>query len=54
MSISDANEKVVITATDIHLPRRIGHAIVDAYKGDLGTHYDREGYFVRITWTREH
>ena len=41
------------TATDIHLPLRIGHAIVDAYKGDLDTHYDREGYFVRIRWSRE-
>ena len=53
MSISEDGDKLVITATDIHLPRRIGHAIVDAYKGDLDTHYDREGYFVRIRWSRE-
>ena len=53
MNISEDGNKLVITAIDIHLPRRIGHAIVDAYKGDLHTHYDREGYFVRIMWARE-
>jgi hypothetical protein len=42
-----------IATTDIHLPRRICHAIADAYKGDLDTHYDREGYFVRIKWRRD-
>ncbi len=49
MSISEDGDKLVITATDIHPPRRIGHAIVDAYKGDFDIHYDREGYFVRIS-----
>jgi len=53
MSIDEAGGKVTIKTTDIHLPRRIGHAIFDAYKGDLDTHYDKEGYFVRLTWKRE-
>jgi hypothetical protein len=48
-----AKDKVVITTTDLHLPRRIGHALVDAYKGELETHYDEAGYFVRIVWKRE-
>lgn len=53
MGISEDDGALLITTTDIHLPRRIGHAIVDAYKGELHTHYDKEGYFVHISWTRE-
>ncbi len=53
LSIDEADGKVTITTTDVHLPRRIGHAIFDAYRGDLDTHYDRAGYFVRMTWKRE-
>ena len=46
--------EVTIRTTDIHLPRRIGHAIFDAYKGKLDTHCDKAAYFVRMTWKREH
>jgi len=53
VSIKEDGDALVISTTDIHLPRRLGHAIVDAYKGDLDTHYDREGYFVRIKWRRD-
>ena len=53
MGIKEDGDTVVITTTDIHLPRRISHAIVDAYKGDLDTHYDRDGYFLRIMWRRD-
>lgn len=53
MGVDETGGKITITTTDIHLPRRIAHAIVDAYKGDLGTHYDREGYFARMSWKRE-
>lgn len=53
MAIEEAGDQAVITTTDIHLPRRIAHAIVDAYKGDLETHYDEAGYFVRMAWKRE-
>jgi hypothetical protein len=34
MSVEENPEGIVITTTDVHLPRRIGHAIVDAYKGE--------------------
>ncbi len=54
MSVDDAGGKVTIRTTDIHLPRRIGHAIFDAYKGELDTHYDKAAYFVRMTWERGH
>lgn len=53
MGIEHTGTSIVITTTDIHLPRRIGHAIIDAYKGDLDTHYDEAGYFVRMTWRRD-
>ncbi len=53
MDITEADGSLVIRTTDIHLPRRIAHALERAYKGESHTHYDKEGYFVRITWTRE-
>jgi hypothetical protein len=53
MSVEQAGGRIVITTTDIHLPRRIAHAIEAAYKGDLETHYDEAGYFVRIEWRRD-
>jgi hypothetical protein len=43
----------LILTTDVHLPRRIGHTIVDAYKGELDTHYDEEGHFIRTSWKRD-
>lgn len=53
MAIADAEDGLRITTTDIHLPRRIGHALHDAYKGDLDVHYDEKGYFLRVAWRRE-
>ncbi len=53
MAIEDRSEEIEITTTDIHLPRRIGQALHNAYRGSLDLHYDRGGYFVRVTWTRE-
>lgn len=52
MSIDDRQDEVVITTTDIHLPRRIGQALHSAYKGSLDVHYDEEGYFIRVHWSR--
>jgi hypothetical protein len=45
-------EGLVVTTTDIHLPRRIGHAFEDAWGGKLVTHYDEEGHFARVRWER--
>ena len=53
MAIEEHPDRVLITTTDVHLPRRIGHAIVDAYKGEIETHYDEAGYFARIRWQRD-
>ncbi len=49
----EAPNSVVITTTDIHLPRRIGTAIHQAFHGDLQLHFDEDNYFVRVNWTRE-
>ena len=54
MKIDERADAVVISTTDIHLPRRIGDALCHACKGDLEIHYDEEGYFLRIVWNREH
>jgi hypothetical protein len=46
-------DKLVITTTDVHLPRRIGTAIHHAFHGDLKLHLDEDDYFIRVDWTRE-
>ena len=53
MAIETAGAKIVVTTTDIHLPRRIGHALENAFKGDFKTHYNEQEYFVRMTWRRD-
>ena len=53
MAIDERDDQFVITTTDIHLPRRIGQAIYNAYEGDFDFHYDEEGYFIRAKWRRE-
>lgn len=54
MNIEGRPDGMFVTTTDIHLPRRIGQAIFDAYKGDFDFHYDEEGYFIRVNWSRDH
>ena len=54
MAIEEQTEaELVITTTDIHLPRRIGEAVQRAFHGDLKVHYDEGNYFVRVEWRRE-
>lgn len=43
---------VVITFTDVHLPRGVGEAIERAYEGDLDIHYTEEAGIVRVYWRR--
>lgn len=51
MSIEDNPEGIVITTTDIHLPRRIAEAVKRAFDGVLEIDFDENGYFVRVNWT---
>ena len=53
MGIADDGGNIVITTTDIHLPRRIGEALFDAYEGELDFHYEEEAYTIRVTWHRD-
>ncbi len=48
MAIEDKGEEIEITTTGIHLPRRIGQALHNAYEGEFDFHYDEEGYFIRV------
>lgn len=53
MEISRADDSIVITTTDIHLPRRIGEAIHRAYDGRLDYHFEEESYMLRVFWERD-
>lgn len=53
MAIEEQADAVVISTTDIHLPRRIGDALHRAYQGDLDYHYDEESYLIRVIWRRD-
>jgi len=52
MDIQEEEDSIVITTTDIHLPRRIGQALHHSWHGDLTLDYDEEGYFIRVNWSR--
>jgi hypothetical protein len=51
ITIDEDAEGIVITTTDIHLPRRIGEAVERAFHGSLNEGFDQGGYFVRVNWT---
>lgn len=54
MSVEDLNdESVVVTFTDLHLPRTVGDAIRRAYQGELNIQYTEEAGMVRASWTRD-
>jgi NMD protein affecting ribosome stability and mRNA decay len=53
ISIEKDAQGVVINTTDIHLPRRIGEAVKRAFHGNIEDHFEKDGYFVRVNWSRE-
>ena len=53
MSIREDDDRLLITTTDIHLPRRIGRALQRAWEGELDIHFDEAGYYTRISWQRD-
>ena len=50
VDIEETDEGLVISTTDIHLPRRIGEALKRALHGELTMHFNEAGYFVRVDW----
>ncbi|MCM2305073.1 MAG: hypothetical protein NDJ72_10250, partial [Elusimicrobia bacterium] len=53
MAVEEKRDGIVIKTTDIHLPGRIGRALVRACKGELDLKFDKGAYFVRVDWRRE-
>ncbi|SMO49110.1 BCAM0308 family protein [Fodinibius sediminis] len=51
MNVEDNEESTVVNTTGMHLARRIGHALEQAYDGELDISYDAENY-VRVSWSR--
>ncbi|MEW6681302.1 MAG: BCAM0308 family protein [Nitrospirota bacterium] len=52
MAVEEHPDRVTITTTDLHLPRRIGEALRRAYDGELTIDHEKQSYLVRVTWTR--
>ena len=52
MGVQDIEDGFEIQTTDIHLPHRIGRAVQRAFHGELDSHFDEKGYFVRVEWRR--
>ena len=50
IAIDETQSGLVVSTTDIHLPRRIGEALKHAYRGELDMHFDDAAYFVRVDW----
>jgi hypothetical protein len=53
IGITQKPGELLVTTTDVHLPRRIGKAIEDAWEGALDIHFDEHGYFTRVAWKRD-
>jgi hypothetical protein len=53
IDLKRSGAEITVTTTDLHLPRRIGHALEDAWHGTLDTHYDEAGYFTLVKWRRD-
>ncbi len=51
IKIEEQSAAMVVSTTDMHLPKRIGEALRHAHKGRLHLHYDKESCFVRVNWT---
>jgi hypothetical protein len=52
MAITDTEDGIEITTTDMHLPRDIGVALEKAYDGELDFQYTDESNILRVTWSR--
>lgn len=52
MEVKESDDVVEVTTTDIHLARRIGDALEDAYDGNLDFHYNEQEYLLRVHWER--
>ena len=52
LGITETDDCIVVSTTDIHLPRRIGEALKRAYDGELELTFGKDDYTVRAHWQR--
>lgn len=52
IAVREAPRGVLVTTTGIHLARRIGDALHDAYKGRLRYRYNKADKLLRVYWSR--
>ncbi len=52
MDIRGEEDHTLITTTGIHLARRIGEALKNAYQGDLDFTYGDAEKIIRVSWSR--
>jgi hypothetical protein len=52
MEVTPTAAGVLITTTDVHLPRRLGEALLHAYKGSFQCHYAHDDTAMRASWHR--
>lgn len=52
VAIRDVRRAVEVTTTDVHLARRIGDAVCNAFQGTLEVRYSPHEYRVRVNWSR--
>jgi hypothetical protein len=52
MDVRRDSDGMTVTTTDIHLPRRIVHALEASWRGATTIHYDEGGHFARASWER--
>lgn len=52
-TLTEGDNEIVVTTTDIHLPRRIAEALYDAYEGIVNVDYGEDDQSVRVTWRRD-
>lgn len=51
MAVEETPDRIVMTTTDIRLPRRIGEATRHAFHGEFKAHFDEDAYSVRAEWS---
>lgn len=52
IAVDDEGEAIVVTTTDVHLPRRIGEALRAAHDGELAIRFAEDDYRISVDWQR--
>jgi hypothetical protein len=52
IAVDESVDRIVVTTTDIHLPRQIGEALKHAHQGELDIRFGAGEYSVQVNWRR--